>query len=195
MQSPPAIFRLREILALGLPVVLALAILLAFAHTRPSQSVVSSDASTAASHLQSANTEATALLSDIRIRTVTQTDVPILNSPSTVVMLVSSTCGHCHLMLSRLAESAQGDSLAFLRVVVLEGTETGQQLLARLGVRAEVAGPTGDPQALLRDLRALGTPMWWALDARGAVVAQRIGELDASETPRWSQWTRTGVKL
>lgn len=122
-----------------------------------------------------------------------RTELLATTSAQQVVLFASTRCGHCHRMMERLAATARGDSLPYLRVIILEGPEEGAKMLRDLGLRAAVVGPAPDAQTFMSQTRAMGTPMWWAVGPTGRVRQIQLGALTEAELPRWATWARTGV--
>jgi hypothetical protein len=107
-----------------------------------------------------------------------------------VVMVIASTCPHCHAVLARLAEVAGGEALPRLRVITLDGARRGQLLLDSLHIRAVALGPAGEAKALVERLGVSGTPSLFHADAAGKVRERTVGELSEVETRAWAAWAR-----
>ena len=87
-------------------------------------------------------------------------------------MVSSVTCGYCEQSLRDLAAMAEGRPLPRLRVVTLEGAESGTAMLQRFGVRGAVStGPLGNAEQVLLTFRIPGTPVFAAVDSTGRLTS------------------------
>lgn len=176
------------------PIVLVIAVVLSRPARGPAKAVPTPGAPTTGVAESGVSAATAAALDGVRIALPAgQTEFLATTSAQQVVLFASTRCGHCHRMLERLATTARGDSLPYLRVIILEGPDEGAKMLRDLGLRAAVVGPAPDAQTFMAQTRAMGTPMWWAVGPTGRVRQIQLGALTEAELPRWATWARTGV--
>lgn len=163
----------------------------------PAGSVPGASAGVAAGSGGAAGGAAAALGADLRAVQVVDSSgatVPLVPQGGGVLALVSSTCGHCHASMQRLAgalgTSGDGSAARGIRVVMIEGTTAGLPVARRLGLTSPVFGPSGDPAALMGAFRAMGTPMFVWVDDRGRVRDQHLGEITGADVVTWAAHAR-----
>lgn len=98
------------------------------------------------------------------------------------VLLVSTTCSHCHATLARLASQMRGhpERLPHLRIVAVQGAAPGQLLLDSLGLPLQALA-FDRPQERLAQLHVPGVPFLMTLSPAGAVTGRAVGALSADE--------------
>ncbi|MCU0649231.1 MAG: thioredoxin family protein [Gemmatimonadaceae bacterium] len=103
-----------------------------------------------------------------------------------VLMINSTSCGYCKQSLADLGQLAKGRPLPGLRVLTLEGAESGVSMLEAAGVRgAAFIGPATDQARVLFTFRIQGTPTFIAIDGTGGVRRIMPGYPGTDELRRW----------
>lgn len=116
--------------------------------------------------------------------------VPLCDGVDRVVLIVSTTCPHCHAVIAALALRAGRAHLPRLTVVALEGAQQGQAMVDSLGLGSTARGPSGGVTAFLHRSRIAATPVLLRLDARGYVRQTLSGEITAKEADEWVTWSK-----
>lgn len=113
---------------------------------------------------------------------------PLTPKGGGVLMLASTTCGHCTASLAKFATLAgPSKSLPKMRLVVFQSAAEGVRLLAQSQLNVEVVGPSANPNELLQAFQTAGTPTFLFVDAKGNILDRYIGEPDGAALDLWLQ--------
>lgn len=110
---------------------------------------------------------------------------PVVPDGGGVVLVLSTTCPHCHAVVEALARRTGGARLPRLHVVALEGAAGGEKVIRDLGLDAPVGGAHPDVPAFMGRLGISGTPALFAVDSAGRVGKAVFGEVSDAEAAVW----------
>jgi len=116
---------------------------------------------------------------------------PLAPPEGGTILIVSSTCGHCHELVSKLTQRNDGQPVPQLQVIAIEGAEAGKRMLDSLGFAADVAGPAGTAADFLQRVGIGGTPIIFRVDGEGTVRERDVGVLSDQKADEWLARMRT----